>query len=237
MKYQTLSLAIIASVLFASCDNSSGAGTKTYKPADINVPTNAGSPIPGKIQPQTNTNTVSPVTISQPVTQPTNTNVALNPEHGKPGHRCDIAVGAPLNSKPTTPTVTTSPANTSPITINSSDLQKTFTSTPVNTNTTSKAGLNPEHGKPGHRCDIAVGAPLDSKPTVAPAITTTPANTTPTNTTTSIPQVTPILPATTATKTDAVIAGLNPEHGKPGHRCDIAVGAPLDSKPVEKKAN
>jgi hypothetical protein len=25
---------------------------------------------------------------------------ALNPEHGKPGHRCDIAVGAPLNSKP-----------------------------------------------------------------------------------------------------------------------------------------
>jgi len=26
---------------------------------------------------------------------------ALNPKHGEPGHRCDIAVGAPLNSKPT----------------------------------------------------------------------------------------------------------------------------------------
>jgi len=26
--------------------------------------------------------------------------VALNPAHGQPGHRCDIAVGAPLNSAP-----------------------------------------------------------------------------------------------------------------------------------------
>ena len=25
--------------------------------------------------------------------------VVLNPKHGEPGHRCDIAVGAPLNSK------------------------------------------------------------------------------------------------------------------------------------------
>lgn len=25
---------------------------------------------------------------------------------------------------------------------------------------------------------------------------------------------------------------LNPAHGAPGHRCDIAVGQPLDSKPV-----
>lgn len=26
--------------------------------------------------------------------------VALNPAHGQPGHRCDIAVGQPLNSQP-----------------------------------------------------------------------------------------------------------------------------------------
>lgn len=26
--------------------------------------------------------------------------VALNPPHGQPGHRCDIAVGQPLNSQP-----------------------------------------------------------------------------------------------------------------------------------------
>lgn len=29
-----------------------------------------------------------------------NANVALNPAHGQPGHRCDIAVGQPLNSQP-----------------------------------------------------------------------------------------------------------------------------------------
>jgi hypothetical protein len=30
-------------------------------------------------------------------------------------------------------------------------------------------GMNPAHGQPNHRCDIAVGEPLNSKP-VAPAI-------------------------------------------------------------------
>ena len=29
-------------------------------------------------------------------------------------------------------------------------------------------------------------------------------------------------------------AGLNPPHGQPGHRCEIPVGAPLDSKPAQK---
>lgn len=64
----------------------------------------------------------------------------LNPAHGQPGHRCDISVGAPLNT----------PATTS-----------TSTSTPVQMeNTTNSGGLNPAHGQPGHRCDISVGAPL-----------------------------------------------------------------------------
>ena len=27
--------------------------------------------------------------------------------------------------------------------------------------------------------------------------------------------------------------GLNPAHGQPGHRCDIAVGQPLSSAPVK----
>ncbi|MBK7291706.1 MAG: hypothetical protein IPI78_16550 [Chitinophagaceae bacterium] len=79
--------------------------------------------------------------------------------------------------------------------------------------------MNPEHGKPGHRCDIAVGAPLDSKPaevkTVQQPATTNPGA-----------PVTPLLPAST-TPAAPVTAGMNPEHGKPGHRCDIAVGAPL----------
>jgi hypothetical protein len=35
----------------------------------------------------------------------TKTAPGMNPPHGEPNHRCDIAVGAPLNSKPAAPTV------------------------------------------------------------------------------------------------------------------------------------
>lgn len=131
---------------------------------------------------------------------------AVNPEHGKPGHRCDLAVGAPLNGGAPTaqpvavpvsqPQVTIPAAATAPAALNAGGK-------------TSAAGLNPEHGKPGHRCDIPVGAPLNSKPGQAqPQVVSTPAPATPVKT------------------------GMNPQHGQPGHRCDIAVGAPLDSKPT-----
>ena len=115
----------------------------------------------------------------------------LNPEHGKPGHRCDIAVGAPL------------PAGTNPI----NPAQAVVTPA-----ATAQVALNPEHGKPGHRCDIAVGAPLNSKPVEPPKPTK------PTTATT----VKSFNPADTV-----VAAGYNPQHGKPGHRCDVAVGAKL----------
>ena len=79
------------------------------------------------------------------------------------------------------------------------------------------AGMNPEHGQPGHRCDIAVGAPLNSPPAVAPAVTTTPTFNTPP------PTQTPV-----ATPPAATAPGMNPPHGQPGHDCAIAVGAPLN---------
>ena len=47
--------------------------------------------------PATNTTTTQPIQQTAPAT----TQAGLNPPHGQPGHRCDIAVGAPLNSKPT----------------------------------------------------------------------------------------------------------------------------------------
>lgn len=86
----------------------------------------------------------------------------------------------------------------------------------------STAGLNPAHGQPGHRCDISVGAPLDSKP-IQGANITQPATTTP-----------PPLPVNISPQasTQKVAPGMNPAHGQPGHRCDIAVGAPLNSKPA-----
>lgn len=85
----------------------------------------------------------------------------MNPPHGQPNHRCDIAVGASLNSKPL-------PAQTQGTTVNAQP-QVTMKEIP-NTQKT-LPGMNPPHGEPNHRCDIAVGAPLNSKP-AAPAATT-----------------------------------------------------------------
>ncbi|WP_018477473.1 hypothetical protein [Pontibacter roseus] len=70
------------------------------------------------------------------------TGVALNPEHGQPGHRCDIEVGAPL-STPVQPKLTTPPPVFQPQPSGSV-----------------AAGTNPPHGQPGHDCGIPVGAPL-----------------------------------------------------------------------------
>lgn len=134
----------------------------------------------------------------------------MNPPHGQPGHRCDISVGAPLDGKAAPqPTATNTASAQPPVSI-------TEVATPSKP---TAAGMNPAHGEPGHRCDIAVGEPLNSKPPPpASVVSTTP----PPATTISTPQ-------TAATKT---APGMNPPHGEPGHRCDIAVGAPLTSKPA-----
>ncbi len=122
----------------------------------------------------TTTQPVNTPAISTPVTIPTtvqpNTTVAagLNPAHGQPGHRCDISVGAPLNSAPATTTNTATVAQP-PVTVPSPQIVTTQPQT-----ATVAPGINPAHGQPGHRCDISVGAPLNSAP-AKPAITTVPA--------------------------------------------------------------
>jgi hypothetical protein len=93
---------------------------------------------------------------------------------------------------------------------------------PPVTTTTNSSKLNPAHGQPGHRCDISVGAPLDSKPLPA----TVPAQAKQVATTSNTTAVTVPPP------TQKSAPGMNPPHGQPGHRCDISVGAPLNSKPV-----
>ncbi len=130
--------------------------------------------------------------------------VKLNPPHGEPGHRCDIAVGAPLDSPPanaavqttssTTQTANTPPTSTTPTSMISlpggptlENAARLNSSQPISFT----PAKNPPHGQPGHRCDIPVGAPL-----------------------------------TTATNSSVT---LNPPHGQPGHRCDIPVGEPLPS--------
>ena len=91
-------------------------------------------------------------------------------------------------------------------------LPQTLPSAPVQANPGAKAGaLNPAHGLPNHRCDIAVGAPLNSPS--QPLQQTAPAN-----------QPLPALP-----KPANGSARLNPAHGLPGHDCSIPVGQPLNS--------
>lgn len=152
-----------------------------------------------------------PTTTPPTITSKPDSTVALNPAHGQPGHRCDIAVGAPLNSKPIQSTIQTPPTGKPTTPLNTS---------PVKTSPATGKGLNPAHGQPGHRCDIVVGAPLDSKP-IQTTTQTQSAGKTITTPPLSIPSATG--------------DGLNPAHGQPGHRCDIAVGSPLNSKPTPKQ--
>lgn len=91
-----------------------------------------------------------------------NQGVTLNPQHGEPGHRCDIAVGAPLNAAATTSTIQPNVPTVAPAVTTAAANTDTKKVTPNSTPAT--AALNPKHGEPGHRCDIAVGAPLNSKP-------------------------------------------------------------------------
>ncbi len=87
----------------------------------------------------------------------------MNPQHGQPGHRCDIAVGAPLNSAAATPASATTTQQSSQ-TQNAPAATYTVNNTAPSAEVTPTAeGMNPPHGQPGHRCEIAVGAPLDGK--------------------------------------------------------------------------
>ena len=103
-------------------------------------------------------------------------------------------------------------------------VQNTTTQVQPNAPVQVAKGMNPSHGQPGHRCDIPVGAPLNS----------------PVATTAASPQVvsttrTTVVPSTAVTVPQTA-KGMNPPHGQPGHRCDIAVGAPLNSPVAEKPA-
>ena len=132
---------------------------------------------------------VQPVSSDSVVTAPGQsappvTTTMLNPPHGQPNHRCDIAVGAPLNTpvgaKPATPSqpsmlklqppTQTTPGQTLPQTAPAQTRPQTtpVKTVPQTTPSPTAAGLNPPHGQPNHRCDIAVGAPLNSPPAKKP---------------------------------------------------------------------
>lgn len=187
LKLYSLSFILIAAVFSCSqknekdeIDESLLNAAKEIKPVDSTLATSnniqPANPVVNPLAaPGNNTAPVfsAPVnqTQTQVQTQPAQSGtVALNPAHGQPGHRCDINVGAPLNSKP-------------PALPNANPATTISTAPPANTNVQNAAqqtlpGMNPAHGQPGHRCDIAVGAPLNSKP--APAANTVISNVPPT---------------------------------------------------------
>ncbi|MDX6181239.1 hypothetical protein SGQ44_03680 [Flavobacterium sp. Fl-77] len=153
---------------------------------------------------------------------------ALNPAHGQPGHRCDISVGAPLNSA-ATQAQAAAPQQAPQVQVNPNQ-NKVVTTTTVAPVKVSK-GMNPSHGQPGHRCDIPVGTPLNTPvatPAAAPPQSGTTSKTFNVTPPTANPAVPTLLSTESANKEVVTTAdGMNPAHGKPGHRCDIAVGAPL----------
>lgn len=93
----------------------------------------------------------------------------LNPPHGQPFHRCDIAVGSPLKgAAPAKPAATTIKTGTAPTLENAARLNNPQAnpapapSTPAVANATgTPPKLNPPHGQPFHRCEIPVGSPLN----------------------------------------------------------------------------
>lgn len=93
-----------------------------------------------------------------------------------------------------------------------------------------RPALNPAHGEPYHRCDIQVGAPLDSPaPVQAPAPQVIPQQAPVSNNFNTNPIAPSAAPAPSVSSTSSLgpKPALNPPHGEPHHRCDLQVGAPL----------
>ena len=159
MKKKIFLLGVLSSVLFVSCKKEEEVKPveETQQPAQ---PFSGEAWLKQTVGGQ-NQQPVQQQAVQQSTTTQVQTTAGLNPPHGQPGHRCEIPVGAPLDSKPaqktqpqTTQVVTTKPAEQPVMKINSNSGSTTITGT------STPPGMNPPHGQEGHRCDIAVGAPL-----------------------------------------------------------------------------
>jgi hypothetical protein len=96
-----------------------------------------------------------PAVVSATATPP-----KLNPPHGQPFHRCDIAVGSPLDGAPATTVANTGAAPTLENAARLNNSQVNNTTAPTVANATPPK-LNPPHGQPFHKCEIPVGSPLN----------------------------------------------------------------------------
>lgn len=123
-------------------------------------------------------------------------------------------------------TKTEAPAESSATEQTATGTENATSNTAASDTNTAEVKLNPPHGEPGHRCEIAVGAPLDGS---APAQLNTSVQ--PTNNGQGFLNSGNAAPAQPAANAQTTAPGMqgkpNPAHGQPGHRCDIQVGQPL----------
>lgn len=150
---------LLAATFAAACNNSIDGSNEVKTTLPVTPPTILSPTDTSK------KSTVVPPTVTAGTasTKP----LTLNPAHGQPGHRCDLAVGAPLSDAtatsplnvPGSVTATSQPSSGQPIQNISAAktplLQLEGSNTPQ-----SGVRLNPAHGQPGHDCSIEVGKPL-----------------------------------------------------------------------------
>lgn len=167
-KKSFLSLLLVSSICLVSCK-------KDLEPQESSA--TPETPAAEAAAPQIETtqdmqqNVATPAAMPQQVStpQPAQTAPGMNPPHGQPNHRCEIAVGAPLNSaaapkavSQSTPAATITPSTPSQtIKVGNPPAGAPAILNPNTATTTTAPGMNPPHGQDGHRCDIAVGAPLN----------------------------------------------------------------------------
>lgn len=165
---------IVLSMLLVSCKKETKEETISEEIAADSTPTDTTAAV---VPTQPNTNGTNPNTImNQPnasgmqatpaQSQPVAVGKGMNPAHGQPGHKCEIPVGAPLNS---TPTKTNAPQTVvQKQVVTPQQLQNGSANIgPVNQSPASTAspvatapGMNPPHGQEGHVCAVPVGSPL-----------------------------------------------------------------------------
>lgn len=148
--------------LLLSCDkkantetaSTEGAANKTADSAVSNAVENTNA----NAETSTNSATLQKVAANNTGAKPT-----LNPAHGEPYHRCDIQVGAPIDSP--APAQNAAPQmmpqqGPAPTSFNTSPIAPSVAPSSSTLEAGSKPALNPAHGEPHHRCDLQVGAPL-----------------------------------------------------------------------------
>jgi len=160
MKNYILLFAAVGLITMGSCTPAK----KESKPVQVQQQTQEPQTI---VKPDTSARFTS-VPATSEANEPAVVNAAatppkLNPAHGQPFHRCDIAVGSPLDAAPAKPATTVISTGGAPTLENAARLnnpQVNNSSAPTVANATPPK-LNPPHGQPFHKCEIPVGSPLN----------------------------------------------------------------------------